>query len=68
MIKQIQELDKITINVKLKSGELFTNKDIPNMLFGSNETYVAFWHNDRIRIYPLEEVEYVEMIPNDSDV
>ena len=57
------ETDVFTINVKLKTGEFFTDKDIPNNPNGDQERMISFWHEDKLRVYPLENVEYYELVP-----
>jgi hypothetical protein len=56
------ETDVLSVNVILKNGTEFRNKDITEHPFGQ-EGMVAFWHEDRIRCYPLQDVAYVELVP-----
>lgn len=60
---RVPETDQILINVKLKSGELFEGKDMTNQPMGEHERWVSFWHDDRIRVYPMRDIEYWELIP-----
>lgn len=57
------ETQNFSINVKLKTGELFKNKDITNTPMGEHERWVSFWHNGNVRAYPYQDVEYYELIP-----
>jgi hypothetical protein len=52
----------LTINVKLKTGELFENKDMPSNPLGNHETIVSFWVGNVIRVYPLTNIEYYEFV------
>jgi hypothetical protein len=55
--------NNFTINIKLKTGELFENKDIPSSPCGQHETIVSFWIGAVIRVYPLVDIEYYELVP-----
>lgn len=55
--------NNLSINVKLKTGELFENKDIPSSPYGQHETIVSFWKGAVIRVYPLVDIEYYELVP-----
>jgi len=61
---RIPETTEFSINVKLKSGDLFKNKDVTDNPFGDYEKIVSFWEGDKIRVYPLQDVEYYELIPD----
>lgn len=63
MIK-IPETQDFSINVRLKSGELFENKNITNSPMGEHERWISFWEDGKIRVYPCQDVEYYELIPN----
>jgi hypothetical protein len=62
MIK-MPESDQFVINVKLKNGELFRQKDITNAPMGEHERWVSFWNDGKIRAYPAEDVKYYELVP-----
>lgn len=66
MIRELKTKE-FSINVKLKSGAFFENRDIPNSPFGEYERMVSFWHNDKLRVYSIEEVEFCELIPEESE-
>ena len=62
MIKE-PETSQFKMNVKLKSGEYFKNKDVTPEPFGDDAQMVSFWQNDKIiRIYPLKDIEYCELV------
>jgi len=57
--------DNITINVKLKSGEEFLNKNVTSAPMGEEERNISFWIDDKkIRTYSLRDVEYFEFVEN----
>ena len=62
MIKSL-DTDNIVITVKLKNGELFENRDVPTSPFGDHEAVVSFWNECKLMVYPISDVEYVEIIP-----
>jgi len=53
------------LNVKIKNGRLFEAKDIPTSFLSDHERWIAFWHNGRIRAYPIQDVEYYELVPQE---
>lgn len=57
------EKDNLTINVFLKNGRIFLEHDIPPNPLGDNDQFVAFWFGDVIRVYPMSEVAYFELVP-----
>lgn len=61
MVRTPIETLNITISVFLKNGTSFIDKDIPNSLFGQHESFVSFWDEDSIVVYPLDQVQYVQM-------
>ena len=63
MIREPKEFDKATMNVVLKNGERFFGMDITGRPFGETERMVSFWYGDVIRMYPMSEVAYVELVP-----
>lgn len=65
MIKEPKQdqMMNATMNVVLKNGEAFTGMDFTGQPFGQAESVVSFWHGDVIRMYPMSEVAYVELVP-----
>ena len=61
MIK-VPEGMEISINVFLKNGEKYLGKDITNQPLGEHEKLVSFWHEGKIRTYPIRQVEYFEFV------
>ena len=61
------ETDVLCINVKLKSGELFKNKDITSKPLGDNERIISFWNDGKVRAYPLKDIEYFELVPEEGN-
>lgn len=55
--------ENFTINVKLKDGTLFSNHDFPSQPVGEHEKIICFWIKNKLRSYPLNEVEYYEFVP-----
>lgn len=66
MIREPKNLQNMKINVTLKDGNFFRNKDIPPQPFGNHERMVSFWLGDVLRSYPMSEVEYVEFVFGDD--
>ena len=62
---KMPETQQFVINVKLKSGEFFEQKDITNSPMGEHETWVSFWHEGKIRAYPSIDIEYYELVQQD---
>lgn len=60
MIKNAaDDRQNLTINVKLKNGQLFLDKDITSNPL--NDNTVSFWYDDKIiRTYPMNEIEYFD--------
>ena len=50
------------INVFLKNGDCFNDKDIPNQPFGEDGRVVSFWDEDRLIVFPMDEIFCVELI------
>ena len=61
MIKDPSNTATLTLTVKLRNGETFTGVDTTSRAFGETEKVVAFWLDGKVRIYPMELVEYIEM-------
>lgn len=59
-IKDIAVTANLCMNVRLKTGEHFSCKDIPSDPFHV-PGMVVFWYSGKIRAYPLADVEYLEM-------
>ncbi len=60
MIREPKNENCVKINVYLKSGETFIDKDIPANLMGNNDQIISFWYGNILRLYPLSEVKYFE--------
>jgi len=65
MIRDLKT-NNLLISVKLKSGKLFEYKDIPSNPIGEHERIISFWNNGKIRAYPLHDIEYYEIIPQEE--
>ena len=51
------EAESLVMDVYLKNGASFLNKDIPKKPFGESGELVCFWNTQReISCYPLSEV------------
>ena len=62
MIKDPENVNQI--NVFLRDGTQYTRKDIPTCPFGIGESegrVVSFWHENKLRIIPMDLVQYVEL-------
>lgn len=57
-----ENFENIKLNIFLKNGEVFKNKDTTNQPLGENEKVVGFWHNKKLKIYPMEQIDHIEMI------
>lgn len=66
MIRDGNTINGIKVNVKLKSGELFEGKDTTSSPMGKYERCIGFWHDGKIRMYSLRDVEYVEFVEEDK--
>ena len=55
------------INVYLKDGDAYLNKDIPQQPFGDNDKYVAFWDNDKLKVFPFEMVACIELFEDENE-
>lgn len=62
MIKSFteEESEHIKINVDLKNGRSFLNKDIPSKPFEINGM-VSFWVGDDLKIIPLSEIREMNL-------
>ena len=62
MIKVPENENNLELNVFLKNGKTFLNKDVPNQPMGKNERVVSFWNDDRLMVYPMEQIDHIEII------
>jgi len=46
MIREPKNENCVKINVYLKSGETFIDKDIPANLMGNNDQIISFWYGN----------------------
>lgn len=60
MIKNLENLETITMTIALNSGEVYSNKDVPEQPFG-NEGCVSFFEGENIRTIPMALVKYIDM-------
>lgn len=61
MVRNFEKPDNITINVWLKDGSIYLNKDIPSAVHGKYERAVSFWMDENtLRVCPLDQVDYFE--------
>lgn len=51
----------LLIDVVLKTGESFIGCDITSKPFGDHEGFVSAWIGDKIRIFPMGDVLYVNL-------
>lgn len=63
MIREPNNTQNFTINVTLKDGTQFHGMDITGSPFGQHERVVSFWVGDVVRVYPMAEVAFVELVP-----
>ena len=61
MIRKEDEYTNTTISVYLLDGKVFENCDVPAQPFGEYERVVYFYYNDKIHIYPMSQIEHIEM-------
>lgn len=60
------ETTQFKVNVKLKDGNLFSNHDIPSIPISDHERIFSFWVGNKIRTYPINDIEYFELIPQEE--
>ncbi len=53
--------DNMKINIYLKTGGVFLDRDVTNHPFGEYERVVSFWLGDKIVCYPLDAVDHWEL-------
>lgn len=59
MIKSVEmlgEMQEMKMNVYLKTGEVFMDKDIPPIPVSGHERTLSFWEGDTLVCYPMEQV------------
>ena len=61
MIKDFENTEKLLFTITLKNGEIYENKDITQAPFGQ-DNFVAFWHDNKVRMVPISLIKYVDMI------
>jgi hypothetical protein len=66
MIREPSNVKNLKLNVTLKDGTKFEGMDTTGSPFGQHERAVSFWIGDVIRMYPLTEVAFVELVPGDA--
>ena len=57
----------VKINVKLKNGDEYLDKDVPETPLGQHDRIVSFWHQGSVRIIPMAEVQHVDLYIGLSD-
>ena len=65
MIRQPENEENCTINVYLKNGESYTDKDIPEFPISENGMLVKFWHDDKLIVIPMPEVKHIQFCFNE---
>ena len=60
MIREFKDAHGMTVSVFLNNGTVYQYKDVPESPFGDNERYIAFWHEEKIMVFPMEQVEHIE--------
>ncbi len=61
MIRKEADYNNMTITVYLLNGEVFKNCDVPAQFFGEHERMVSFYYKNTIYIYPMNQVEHIEI-------
>ena len=62
MIKEPKNMQSLKLNVFLKNGTSYLNKDTTPKPFGEMERVVGFWDEDMIIMIPMEQVYRVELV------
>ncbi len=57
------ETEQFKISVYFKSGKACLDKDTTSKPFGDHMNVVTFWDDDSIHIYPMDQIDHVELIP-----
>jgi len=60
-VRSLSSDDNLVMDVKLKNGEIFKGCDITTSLLGQHEQMVSIWVGDKIRMFPMCDVEFCEM-------
>jgi hypothetical protein len=61
MIREFPETENMQINVFLKSGKTFMNKDIPSNCMEMMSRTITFWDDEKLKVYPIESIEHLEI-------
>lgn len=67
MVKEPDSSSDVKINVFLKDGRSFLDRDIPARVFGEFERVVSFWEADKVVVFPMRDVERIELCFGASD-
>ena len=62
MIRTVENEENLQLNIFLKNGDSFMKKDIPDNPFGQNEKVVSFWNEGKLMMYPMDQVEHIELL------
>ena len=54
MIVDPENLSSMTVSIYLKDGRKFENRNVPT---NNNDSLVACWDEDKIRVFPLDAVK-----------
>ena len=66
MIKNIENVDNLKIDVLLKTGHMVKGADVTSSPFGDHERVVCWWEGDKVTIVPIADVERVWMYEADK--
>ena len=61
MIRELL-IENVSVTVVLKNGEVYENCDVPGAPTGETGNMVCFWVEDKLRIYPIADVKYIDFI------
>lgn len=61
MIIDVENPTSFKMNVKLKNGREYLGKDMVPRPFGEHDRVVAFLHEGAVMVFPLADVECVQM-------
>lgn len=64
-VRWFESPEQIVMTVKLKTGETFEGCDLSQNPFGEHDRVVAVWIGDKIRVFPMGDVEFCEMYETD---
>ena len=65
-ISNMLDKDDWLLNVTLKDGTEFHRMNITSNPFGDHERVVSFWVGNVIRVYPMSQIAFVELVPWDA--